>query len=198
MKIVIDGNIGAGKTSLTNKIANDFNAKPVLERFADNPFLPKFYEDPKRFAFTLEMSFLADRYQRISDDLSQLDLFSDFIVSDYDIYKSLIFSKITLEPDEFKLYRTLFKLMYKDIAVPDLYVYLYQSSEQLKSNIKKRGRDYEQQIELEYLEKINSGYLEFLKSQKEMRVKIIDITSRDFVSNRSDYIWLLNQIASKD
>ena len=88
--------------------------------------------------------------------------------------------------------------MYKDIAVPDLYVYLYQSSEQLKSNIKKRGRDYEQQIELEYLEKINSGYLEFLKSQKEMRVKIIDITSRDFVSNRSDYFWLLNQIASKD
>lgn len=196
--IAIEGNIGAGKTTLASMMSADFNARLILERFADNPFLPKFYEDPKRFAFTLEMSFLADRYQRISDDLSQLDLFSDFIVSDYDIYKSLIFSKITLEPDEFKLYRTLFKLMYKDIAVPDLYVYLYQSSEQLKSNIKKRGRDYEQQIELEYLEKINSGYLEFLKSQKEMRVKIIDITSRDFVSNRSDYIWLLNQIASKD
>ena len=196
--IAIEGNIGAGKTTLALMMSADFNARLILERFADNPFLPKFYEDPKRFAFTLEMSFLADRYQRISDDLSQLDLFSDFIVSDYDIYKSLIFSKITLEPDEFKLYRTLFKLMYKDIAVPDLYVYLYQSSEQLKSNIKKRGRDYEQQIELEYLEKINSGYLEFLKSQKEMRVKIIDITSRDFVSNRSDYFWLLNQIASKD
>ena len=196
--IAIEGNIGAGKTTLASMMSADFNARLILERFADNPFLPKFYEDPKRFAFTLEMSFLADRYQRISDDLSQLDLFSDFIVSDYDIYKSLIFSKITLEPDEFKLYRTLFKLMYKDIAVPDLYVYLYQSSEQLKSNIKKRGRDYEQQIELEYLEKINSGYLEFLKSQKEMRVKIIDITSRDFVSNRADYIWLLNQIASKD
>ena len=196
--IAIEGNIGAGKTTLAFMMSADFNARLILERFADNPFLPKFYEDPKRFAFTLEMSFLADRYQRISDDLSQLDLFSDFIVSDYDIYKSLIFSKITLEPDEFKLYRTLFKLMYKDIAVPDLYVYLYQSSEQLKSNIKKRGRDYEQQIELEYLEKINSGYLEFLKSQKEMRVKIIDITSRDFVSNRSDYFWLLNQIASKD
>ncbi|MGB2116568.1 MAG: 2-amino-4-hydroxy-6-hydroxymethyldihydropteridine diphosphokinase [Flavobacteriaceae bacterium] len=196
--IAIEGNIGAGKTTLASMMSVDFNARLILERFADNPFLPKFYEDPKRFAFTLEMSFLADRYQRISDDLSQLDLFSDFIVSDYDIYKSLIFSKITLEPDEFKLYRTLFKLMYKDIAVPDLYIYLYQSSEQLKSNIKKRGRDYEQQIELEYLEKINSGYLEFLKSQKEMRVKIIDITSRDFVSNRSDYFWLLNQIASKD
>ena len=135
--IAIEGNIGAGKTTLASMMSADFNARLILERFADNPFLPKFYEDPKRFAFTLEMSFLADRYQRISDDLSQLDLFNDFIVSDYDIYKSLIFSKITLEPDEFKLYRTLFKLMYKDIAVPDLYVYLYQSSEQLKSNIKK-------------------------------------------------------------
>ncbi len=96
--IAIEGNIGAGKTSLTHKIAHDFNAKLILERFADNPFLPKFYEDPKRYAFTLEMSFLADRYQQISDDLSQLDLFKDFIVSDYDVFKSLIFSKITL-PD---------------------------------------------------------------------------------------------------
>ena len=111
--IAIEGNIGAGKTTLASMMSADFNARLILERFADNPFLPKFYEDPKRFAFTLEMSFLADRYQRISDDLSQLDLFSDFIVSDYDIYKSLIFSKITLEPDEFKLYRTLFKLMYR-------------------------------------------------------------------------------------
>lgn len=195
--IAIEGNIGAGKTTLASMMSSDFNARLILERFADNPFLPKFYEDPKRFAFPLEMSFLADRYQRISDDLSQLDLFSDFIVSDYDIYKSLIFSKITLEQDEFKLYRTLFKLMYKDIAVPDLYVYLYQSSEQLKANIQKRGRDYEQQIELNYLEKINAGYLDFLKNQKGMQVKIIDITSRDFVANREDYFWLLNQIASK-
>ena len=194
--IAIEGNIGAGKTSLATKISNDFNAKLILERFADNPFLPKFYKEPKRYAFTLEMSFLADRYQQISDDLSQLDLFKDFIVSDYDIYKSLIFSKITLQEDEFKLYRRLFYLMYKDIAKPELYVYLYQSTERLQENIKKRGRDYEQEIQDDYLEKINAGYLEFLRNQTDLNVKIIDISGRNFVDNRDDYLWILNEICS--
>ncbi|WP_028873179.1 2-amino-4-hydroxy-6-hydroxymethyldihydropteridine diphosphokinase [Psychroserpens burtonensis] len=192
--IAIEGNIGAGKTSLVNKIASDFNAKLILERFADNAFLPKFYAEPQRYAFTLEMSFLADRYQQISDDLSQLDLFKDFMVSDYDIYKSLIFSKITLPEDEFKLYRKLFYLMYKDIAKPDLYVYLYQNTQRLQENIKKRGRDYEQNIDDAYLDKINSGYLDFLKNQSELNVKIIDISDRDFVNNRKDYLWVLNRI----
>ncbi|TDY10045.1 2-amino-4-hydroxy-6-hydroxymethyldihydropteridine diphosphokinase [Meridianimaribacter flavus] len=194
--IAVEGNIGAGKTSLSTQIAQDFNAKLILERFADNPFLPKFYEDAQRYAFTLEMSFLADRYQQISDDLSQLDLFKDFIVSDYDIYKSLIFSKITLPEDEFKLYRKLFYLMYKDIAKPELYVYLYQNTQRLQENIKKRGRDYEQNIDNDYLEKINAGYLEFLKNQTELNVKIIDISDKDFVSSREDYLWVLEQISN--
>lgn len=193
--IAIEGNIGAGKTSLAHLMANDFNGKLVLERFADNAFLPKFYKEPQRYAFTLEMSFLADRYQQISDDLSQLDLFKDFVVSDYDIYKSLIFSKITLPEDEFKLYRKLFYLMYKDISKPDLYIYLYQNTERLQENIKKRGRYYEQEIEDTYLEKINSGYLEFLRNQNELNVKIIDISDRDFVDNRNDYLWLLHEIS---
>lgn len=196
--IAIEGNIGAGKTSLATKIAQDFNAKLILERFADNPFLPKFYKEPKRYAFTLEMSFLADRYQQISDDLSQLDLFKDFIVSDYDIYKSLIFSKITLPEDEFMLYRRLFYLMYKDIAKPELYIYLYQNTERLQQNIKKRGRDYEQNIESDYLEKINSGYLEFLKNQTELKVKTIDISDKDFIENRDDYLWILEEICRND
>lgn len=192
--IAIEGNIGAGKTSLATKIARDFNAKLILERFADNPFLPKFYEDAQRYAFTLEMSFLADRYQQISEDLSQLDLFKDFIVSDYDVFKSLIFSKITLADDEFNLYRKLFNLMYKDLKKPELYVYLYQNTERLQQNIKKRGRDYEQNIANDYLEKINTGYLEFLKTQKDFNVKIIDISNRDFVDNRADYLWVLEKI----
>lgn len=192
--IAIEGNIGAGKTSLATKIARNYNAKLILERFADNPFLPKFYEDAQRYAFTLEMSFLADRYQQISDDLSQLDLFKDFIVSDYDVFKSLIFSKITLAEDEFNLYRKLFYLMYKDIAKPELYVYLYQNTERLQQNIKKRGRDYEQNIDNNYLEKINAGYLEFLKTQTDFNVKIIDISDRDFVENRMDYLWVLGEI----
>ncbi|RCW94009.1 2-amino-4-hydroxy-6-hydroxymethyldihydropteridine diphosphokinase [Winogradskyella arenosi] len=193
--IAIEGNIGAGKTSLTHKIAKDFNAKIILERFADNPFLPKFYKEPERYAFTLEMSFLADRYQQISDDLSQLDLFKDFMVSDYDVFKSLIFSKITLAEDEFRLYRKLFYQVYKDIAKPDLYVYLYQNTERLQANIKKRGRNYEKDIKDDYLDKINAGYLDFLKSQPEMNVKIIDISDKDFVKSREDYLWLLNQIS---
>lgn len=194
--IAIEGNIGAGKTSLATKISQDFNAKLILERFADNPFLPKFYKEPERYAFTLEMSFLADRYQQISDDLSQLDLFKDFMVSDYDVHKSLIFSKVTLAEDEFRLYRKLFYQVYKDIARPDLYVYLYQNTERLQANIKKRGRRYEKEIQNDYLEKINSGYLEFLKSQSELNVKIIDISDKDFVKSREDYLWLLREISS--
>jgi len=195
--IAIEGNIGAGKTSLACRISNDFNAKLILERFADNPFLPKFYKDANRYAFTLEMSFLADRYQQISDDLSQLDLFKDFIISDYNIIKSLIFSKITLRGDEFNLYRKLFYLMYKDIAKPDLYIYLYQNTARLLENIKKRGRHYEQNIADDYLDKINIGYLEFLKTQKDFKINIIDVSDRDFVDNRADYLWVLDKIFGK-
>ncbi len=195
--IAIEGNIGAGKTSLATKIAHDFNAKLILERFADNPFLPKFYEDAQRYSFPLEMSFLADRYQQISDDLSQLDLFKDFIVSDYDVFKSLIFSKITLQDDEFMLYRKLFYLMYKELRKPDLYVYLYQNTERLQANIKKRGRDYEQNIADDYLEKINTGYLEFLKTQSDFNVKIIDVSDKDFLKNRADYLSVLKEICGE-
>ena len=190
----IEGNIGAGKTSLAKKISIDFNSKLILERFADNPFLPKFYEDPDRYAFTLEMSFLAERYQQITDDLSQLNIFNDSIVSDYDIFKSLIFSKITLSEDEFALYRKLFFSMYKDILKPDLYIYLNQNIDRLKENIKKRGRDYEQNIDSKYLKNINSGYLDFHKTQTDLNIKIIDINNMDFVNNRIDYLSILKSI----
>ena len=161
--VAIEGNIGAGKTTLARKIASDHNAKLVLERFADNPFLPKFYKDQSRYAFPLEMSFLADRYQQFTDDTTQFDLFKNFMVSDYDIYKSLIFAQITLQKEEFKLYRKMFNFMYNEVKKPDIYIFLYQRTERLLENIKKRGRDYEQGINKEYLEKINRGYLDFLK-----------------------------------
>src|SRR5690606_23820690 len=170
--------------------------KLVLERFADNPFLPKFYEDKSRYAFPLEMSFLADRYQQVQDDLGQLDLFKDFIVADYDIYKSLIFAKVTLQEEELKLYRRLFELMYKDIKRTELYVFLLQSTEKLIENIRNRGREYEQTISAEYLESIQKGYLDFIKSQPQNKIKIIDITDLDFVKNRKDYLEILKQIAS--
>ncbi|WP_271785062.1 2-amino-4-hydroxy-6-hydroxymethyldihydropteridine diphosphokinase [Aquimarina algiphila] len=193
--LTIEGNIGAGKTSLAQLIAREFNAKLILERFADNPFLPKFYEDMERYAFPLEMSFLADRYQRLQDDIAQFDLFKDFVVSDYDVFKSLIFAKVTLQSEEFKLYKKVFDLMYRNLAKPGLYVYLYQNTERLLENIKKRGRDYEQKIPPEYLDKINKGYLQFIKSQPEFNVRVVDVSERDFVANRSDYISILNEIS---
>jgi deoxyguanosine kinase len=195
--IAIEGNIGAGKSTLAIKMAQDFNAKTVLERFADNPFLPKFYEDQNRYAFSLEMSFLADRYQQLSDDLSQFDLFKDFIIADYHIFKSLLFSKITLEEDEFRLYRTLFDIIYKEMPKPDLYIYLYQNTNRLLQNIKNRGRSYEQDISAEYLEKINKGYLEYIKTQTDLNVLIIDVSERDFVNNQEDYLYILDKIKVK-
>lgn len=195
--LAIEGNIGAGKTTLATKIAEDFNAKMVLERFAENPFLPKFYEDQQRFAFPLEMSFLADRYQQINDDLAQLDLFKDFVIADYHIFKSLIFAKVTLGEDEFRLYKTMFDIIYKDMPKPDLYIYLYQKTERLLHNIKKRGRSYEQEIPEAYLEKINSGYLDYIKTQQDLNILIIDVSEMDFVKNQKDYIYILDKIKEK-
>jgi 2-amino-4-hydroxy-6-hydroxymethyldihydropteridine diphosphokinase len=193
--LTVEGNIGAGKTSLVQLIAQEFNAKLILERFADNPFLPKFYEDMERYAFPLEMSFLADRYQRLQDDIAQFDLFKDFVVSDYDVFKSLIFAKVTLSSEEFMLYKKVFDLMYRNLTKPGLYVYLYQNTERLLEHIKKRGRDYEQKIPADYLDKINKGYLQFIKSQPEFNIRIIDVSKRDFIANRSDYISIIEEIS---
>ena len=192
--VAVEGNIGAGKTSFSTMISEDFNAKLILERFMDNSFLPKFYEDKTRFAFPLEMSFLADRYQQLSDDLAQYDLFKDFVISDYDVFKSLIFAKVTLQEEEYKLYHKLFTLMYKELVKPDLYVYLYQNTERLLENIKKRGREYEQNIQPEYLAEINKSYLSFIKPQPALNVKILDISELDFVKDRRDYLKLLRQV----
>ncbi|MGV6846716.1 MAG: 2-amino-4-hydroxy-6-hydroxymethyldihydropteridine diphosphokinase [Lutibacter sp.] len=192
--IAIEGNIGAGKTTLTKMIAEDFNAKTVLERFADNPFLPKFYEDNERYAFPLEMSFLADRYQQLTDDLAQFDLFKNFIVSDYYIFKSLIFAQVTLQKDEYFLYRKMFDIMYKEIAKPDLYIYLYQKTNRLLENIKKRGRDYEQNIEPAYLDKIHQGYASFIKTEENLNALIIDVSELDFVNHPDDYKKIISLI----
>ena len=192
--VAIEGNIGSGKTSLSNLMSDEFNAKIVLERFADNPFLPKFYEDQERFAFPLEMSFLADRYQQLTDDLAQFDLFKNFIVSDYYIFKSLIFAQVTLQKEEYALYRKMFDIMYKEISKPDLYIYLYQNTDRLLENIKKRGRVYEQNIEASYLQKIHVGYTNFIKTEQDLNTLIIDVSELDFVNNHNDYREVLKII----
>tara|TARA_R110002051_G_scaffold66515_9_gene120476 strand:- start:3487 stop:4629 length:1143 start_codon:yes stop_codon:yes gene_type:complete len=192
--VAIEGNIGAGKTTLASKISEDFNAKLILERFAENPFLPNFYEDQARYAFPLEMSFLADRYQQFTEDTNQLDLFKSFMVSDYDIYKSLIFAKVTLQQNEFELYRKVFNFMYKEVKKPRIYVYLYQTTERLLQQIKQRGRAYEQNIELSYLERINRGYFDFLKTYPKENQLIINVSELDFVSFEKDYETVLTKI----
>jgi 2-amino-4-hydroxy-6-hydroxymethyldihydropteridine diphosphokinase len=196
--IAIEGNIGAGKTTLSKMIGDDFNAKLVLERFADNPFLPKYYADMERYAFPLEMSFLADRYQQLSDDLAQFDLFKNFIVSDYYIFKSLIFAQVSLPKEEYVLYRRMFDIMYKEITKPDLYIYLYQNTERLLDNIKKRGRDYEQNIEPDYLEKIHQGYSNFIKTEQHLNTLVIDVSEYDFVSSHEDYAAVIKLINEYD
>jgi 2-amino-4-hydroxy-6-hydroxymethyldihydropteridine diphosphokinase len=192
--VAIEGNIGSGKTSLSNLMSDEFNAKIVLERFADNPFLPKFYDDQERFAFPLEMSFLADRYQQLTDDLAQFDLFKNFIVSDYYIFKSLIFAQVTLQKEEYALYRKMFDIMYKEISKPDLYIYLYQNTDRLLENIRKRGRIYEQNIEASYLQKIHVGYTNFIKTEQDLNTLIIDVSELDFVNNHNDYSEVLKII----
>lgn len=192
--IAVEGNIGAGKTSLVTQMMVDFNAKILLERFQENPFLPKFYDDPARYAFPLEMSFLADRYQQLVENITQLDLFKELVIADYDLYKSIIFAKITLSEEEFNLYKKMFHLMHKELPKPDLYVYLHQTTPQLLENIQKRGRSYEKSIEEEYLMKINEGYIEYIKNQHTGNIKIVDMTGRDFVNNRKDYLSVLKQI----
>lgn len=189
--IAVEGNIGAGKTSFAQLLAREFNAKLVLERFKENPFLPRFYEDKDRYAFPLELSFLADRQEQLLEEVGQG---SNSVVSDYDIFKSLVFAKITLPGEEFEVYQKFFDLITKELRKPDLYIYLHQNPERLLENIKTRGRKYEQNIELEYLEKIEKGYLEFIKSKPGLSVKIIDITELDFVNERRDYVRILEEI----
>jgi len=185
--LVIEGNIGAGKTSLCKMIAKETKAKMVLENFANNPFLPKFYEDPERYSFQVETSFLIDRYDQLKRELQIGDIFSNLIVSDYYFPKSLIFAKNTLKDDEYNLYTKIFYAIYKNLPRPDLYVYLNLPVDKLLINIKKRGRDYEKNIRKEYLEKIQNAYFEYMKVNQDINFLIINTENIDFVNIQEDY-----------
>jgi deoxyguanosine kinase len=195
--IAIEGNIGAGKTSLATRLSHQFNAKLILEQFEDNAFLPKFYENPSKYAFPLELSFLASRYQQLKDQLPAQDLFKSFTVADYFIHKSFIFAGKNLDSDEFSLYTRLFKIIEASLPKPDLLVYLFLSVDNLRGNIQKRGRPYEQSIDFDYLEKIQSGYMEFLRQQQNMRTLIVDTNNLDFVNRDEDYLKLLNLVGQQ-
>jgi len=185
--IAIEGCIGAGKTTLAEMLAAEFNAELILERFADNPFLAKFYKDPTHYAFPLEMSFLTDRYQQLKNLLSKRDLFTDLVIADYFIDKCAIFSKNNLQQDEYNLFLKVYEIISGFLPKPDLLVYLYKSPENLLKNIAKRGRDYEQEIAAEYLESIQENYITFFKQRAQSPVLIIEANELDFVNKIADY-----------
>ncbi|MEI8048251.1 MAG: deoxynucleoside kinase [Bacteroidota bacterium] len=193
--IAIEGNIGAGKTTLATRLSQQLNTRLILEQFEDNSFLPKFYDDPSRYAFPLELSFLADRFQQLKNQVAVQDMFHPITIADYFILKSLIFAKKTLNGEEFTLYSRLFSIIENVLPKPDLLVYLYLNIEKLQTNIRKRGRAYEQKIEDEYLQKIQEGYLDYIRQQQGLRVLLIDTNQIDFVANPEDYDKLIAIIA---
>lgn len=185
--IAIEGNIGAGKSSLAQKLGADFGAKLILEEFEDNSFLPKFYEDARRYAFPLEMSFLAARFNQLKKQLQEQDMFQQQIVSDYIFAKCLLFSKVNLDEDEYDLYVKLFEIINLQLRQPDLLVYLHNPIEKLKWNITNRGRVYEQHIETDYLQRLSNGYAEYFQANKHLRILFMDCSGLDFVNNVDDY-----------
>ena len=196
--LVIEGNIGAGKTTLSKMIADEYNAKLVLEQFADNPFLPKFYDDQERYSFPLELSFLADRYNQIKNQVLNPELFHSFLVADYYFAKSAIFAQNTLKADEYHLFRQIFDIVFESMPKPDLYVYLHSDTKHLLQNIENRGRDYEQNISSDYLELIKNGYFNFFKQITSFPILIIDIGNIDFVKNTEHYQQIKDAIFHSD
>ncbi len=185
--IAIEGCIGAGKTELSKLLARRLQARLILELFEENPFLPKFYNDKDRFAFPLEMSFLASRFHQLSNDLQAGNLFSPHIVADYTIQKCLLFSRITLGDEEYQLYNKLFQIIQLNVPQPDLLVYLYRDTEQLLKNISKRNREYEQNIDAKYLDDIQNGYLEMFKNNRNQRILLIDAHQFNFMDEPSNF-----------
>lgn len=180
--ITIEGNIGAGKTTLAHLLSRHYNARLVLEEFADNPFLPKFYENPKLYAFPLELFFMAERFKQLKDLIQQKDLFQSFTISDYLFTKCLLFAKVNLPDDEFRLYQRLFEIIHQQLVQPDLLIYLHSPVHKLQQNIKKRNRSYEQNIPDEYLFNIQETYTHYIK-QHNIRTLFVDVTNADFLGN---------------
>ncbi|HOO99992.1 MAG TPA: deoxynucleoside kinase [Bacteroidales bacterium] len=196
--VVIEGNIGAGKTTLATRISEEFNARLILEKFEDNPFLPKFYDNPDKYSFPLELSFLASRYRQLKEELVAQDLFHSFTVADYYFMKSLVFASSTLKGDEYNLYRQIFYIIYGNLPRPDIFVYLHLGPERLLSNIRKRGRSYESPITTGYLQKIQESYFSFFRQNQGLRYLVIDTENIDFVADENDYRKVVDTIFSRD
>lgn len=191
--ITIEGNIGAGKTTLASKLAAHFHAKLILEEFADNPFLPLFYERPQQYAFPLELFFMAERYKQLKDMLQTQDLFREVVVSDYLFIKSLLFAKVNLPEEEYALYQKLFDIINPQLVQPDLLIFLNAPVSRLQENIRHRNRSYEQQIPDDYLRNVHDVYMQYIK-QHPVRTLMIDTSKWDFVRQPDDFQRLLTAL----
>ena len=195
--IVIEGNIGVGKTSLSKKLSKDLNKELIVEGYMENLFLEKYYENPDRYALNVELTFLTDRCRQLSDFNNQMNFFNSGLVADYDIFKSLVFAGVSLKELDYNLFRKIYYYMTKDLFKSNLIIYLLQSSDQLLNNIKKRGRGFEKEITKKYLDKINNAYLTHLKNNPELKVIYIDVSDLNFVESENHYLELLFRIKSK-
>ena len=191
--ITVEGNIGAGKTTLTNLLAKHFNAKAVLEEFADNPFLTKFYENQQQYAFPVELFFMAERYKQLKDMLHTKDLFQSITVSDYLFTKCLLFAKVTLPSEEFRLYQKLFDIIHTQLPFPDILIYLHAPVSKLQANIKKRNRLFEQNISDEYLFNLQETYTSYIK-QHNIKTIFIDASNADFLNNPAHFKIVLDAL----
>ena len=194
--ITIEGNIGAGKTTLAHLLSKHFNARLVLEQFADNPFLPKFYENQRQYAFPLELFFMAERYKQLKELLQTKDMFQTLTISDYLFTKCLLFAKVNLPEEEFLLYQKLFDIINPQLLQPDLLIYLHAPVQKLKENIQKRNRDYEQAINPEYLLTLQETYTQYIK-QRNIKTLYIDASNADFLNNEN-HLALVIQALYKD
>jgi len=180
--VVIEGNIGAGKTTLSHLLSKHYNARLILEEFADNPFLPKFYQSPEQYAFPLELFFMAERYKQLKDLLQTKDMFQHITISDYLFTKCLLFAKVNLPDEEFRLYQKLFDIINPQIVQPDILVYLHSPVNKLQENIKKRNRAYEQNIPSDYLFNLQETYTQYIK-QHNIKTLFVDTSNADFLGN---------------
>ncbi|HQS53835.1 MAG: deoxynucleoside kinase [Bacteroidetes bacterium 24-39-8] len=191
--ITVEGNIGAGKTTLAHLLAKHFNARLILEEFAENPFLPKFYSNPEQYAFPVELFFMAERYKQLKDMVHTKDLFQSITVSDYMFTKCLLFAKVTLPDEEFRLYQKLFDIIHQQLVFPDILIYLHAPVNKLQVNIKKRNREYEQAIPDEYLFHLQETYTSYIK-QHNIKTIFIDASNADFLGNQAHFQVVLDAL----
>lgn len=194
--VTIEGNIGAGKTTLAHILSKHYNARLILEEFADNPFLPKFYENPDQYAFPVELFFMAERYKQLKDLLQTKDMFQSITVSDYLFTKCLLFAKVNLLNDEFRLYQKLFDIINPQIIQPDILIYLHTPVSKLKENIKKRNREYEQSIPNDYLFQLQETYTQYIK-QHNIKTLFVDASNADFLSN-DEHVKIITDALDKE